>query len=178
MNDTDRAAISPISAPHDAWAMSLALEQARQAQEAGEVPVGAVVVRTPANLSSEPEVVAVGYNRPIQDHDPTAHAEIMALRRAAQNLQNYRLPECELFVTLEPCAMCAMALMHARIKRVVFGAYDPKTGAAGSVVDLFSHSTLNHHTHVRGGEQADACRQLLRSFFAQRRGLSRSAQSS
>ena len=99
--------------------MSLALEQARQAQEAGEVPVGAVVVRTPANLSGQPEVVAAGYNRPIQDHDPTAHAEIMALRRAAQNLQNYRLPECELFVTLEPCAMCAMALMHARIQQQI-----------------------------------------------------------
>lgn len=158
--------------------MSLALDQARHAQEAGEVPVGAVVIRPPAEASHHPQVVAVGHNRPIQDHDPTAHAEIMALRRAAQSLQNYRLPDCELFVTLEPCAMCAMALMHARIKRVVFGAYDPKTGAAGSVVNLFSHNALNHHTHVRGGEQADACAHLLRSFFVQRRLSSPNSRSS
>jgi tRNA(adenine34) deaminase len=127
------------------------------------VPVGAVVMR-------DGQVVATGYNRPITTHDPTAHAEIVALRHAAQLLENYRLPECELYVTLEPCAMCAMALMHARVKRVVFGAADPKTGAAGSVVDLFADARLNHHTEVVGGVMADACGRMLRGFFAERRG--------
>ncbi len=146
----------------DELAMRIALDQAQNAWLAGEVPVGAVIMRAG-------QVIATGYNRPITDHDPTAHAEIVALRHAARLLANYRLPECELFVTLEPCAMCAMALMHARFKRVVFGAADPKTGAAGSVVDLFAQPRLNHHTRVVGGVLADRCGQVLRDFFAQRR---------
>lgn len=148
--------------------MRLALDQARNAWLVGEVPVGAVILR-------EGQVIATGYNRPITTHDPTAHAELVALRHAAQLLENYRLPECELFVTLEPCAMCAMALMHARLKRVVFGAPDPKTGAAGSVVDLFAQPQLNHHTQLRGGVLADECGQVLREFFAQRRAQQRAA---
>ena len=150
----------------DDTAMRLALDQALNAQLAGEVPVGAVLVR---RTEAGPQVVATGYNRPITTSDPTAHAEIVALRHAATLLENYRLPECELYVTLEPCAMCAMALMHARFKRVVFAAADPKTGAAGSVVDLFGNRTLNHHTEVVGGVQAEAAGALLREFFAQRR---------
>ena len=146
----------------DEHAMRLALDQARNAGLVGEVPVGAVIMRAG-------QVIATGYNRPITEHDPTAHAEIVALRHAAQLLANYRLPECELYVTLEPCAMCAMALLHARFKRVVFGAVDPKTGAAGSVLDLFGQPQLNHHTQVRGGVLADECGGLLREFFAERR---------
>ena len=157
--------------------MDLALEQARMAQAAGEVPVGAVLVRVPASDPLAPEVLAYGHNRPISTHDPTAHAEIMALRSAAQHLQNYRLPDCELYVTLEPCAMCAMAMIHARVRRVVFGAFDPKTGAAGSVVNLFENSTLNHHTTVVGGVQSEACAELLRSFFARRRAEARRSRS-
>ena len=146
--------------------MRLALDQAHNAWLVGEVPVGAVIVRPTA---AGPQVIATGYNRPITTHDPTAHAEIVALRHAATLLGNYRLPECELVVTLEPCAMCAMALMHARFKRVVFGAFDPKTGAAGSVIDLFANERLNHHTTVEGGVLADECGQVLREFFAERR---------
>jgi len=152
--------------PADASAMRIALDQASNARLVGEVPVGAVIVRAG-------QVIATGYNRPITEHDPTAHAEIVALRHAAQLLGNYRLPECELYVTLEPCAMCAMALMHARIRRVVFGAADPKTGAAGSVVDLFADARLNHHTEVQGGVLAEECGQVLRDFFAERRELYR-----
>ena len=152
--------------PQDNWAMRQALDQAHNAWLTGEVPVGAVIVR-------DGQIVATGYNRPITTHDPTAHAEIVALRHAAQLLENYRLPECELFVTLEPCAMCAMALIHARFKRVVFGAPDPKTGAAGSVLDLFAERQLNHQTEVAGGLQADACGKLLREFFAERRAARR-----
>ncbi|MDZ5460015.1 tRNA adenosine(34) deaminase TadA [Azohydromonas lata] len=147
---------------NDEAAMRLALAQATQAHAAGEVPVGAVIV-----LNGE--VIASGFNQPIGTHDPTAHAEVIALRAAALRLQNYRLPECELFVTLEPCAMCAMALMHARFKRVVFGATDPKTGVAGSVLDLFGYRQLNHHTVIEGGLLGDECGDLLRSFFRERR---------
>ncbi len=153
----------------DEEAMACALEQARLAALHGEVPVGAVVVRRLQADSTRLELLAVGHNQPIGGHDPTAHAEIMALRAAAQRVQNYRLPGCELFVTLEPCAMCAMALMHARLSRVVFGAADPKTGAAGSVVDLFAQRQLNHHTLVLGGVLAQPCAQILREFFVQRR---------
>ena len=150
----------------DEAAMRIALDQAHNAWLVGEVPVGAVIMRRSAEGM---QVIATGYNRPITEHDPTAHAEIVALRHAATLLGNYRLPECELYVTLEPCAMCAMALLHARFKRVVFGAADPKTGAAGSVIDLFAQPQLNHHTQVQGGVMAEACSAVLRDFFAERR---------
>ena len=159
----------PVFLPDDESAMALALDEARLAAREGEVPVGAVVVRRWPADSSRLQLVSVGHNRPISQHDPTAHAEILALRAAAVQLQNYRLPDCELFVTLEPCAMCAMAMMHARVRRVVFGAADPKTGAAGSVVDLFAQAQLNHHTVVQSGLLADACGQALRDFFTERR---------
>ena len=164
MADTDRVTNSPGDpwSPQDQQAMRLALDQAHNAWLVGEVPVGAVIMR-------EGRVIATGYNRPITTHDPTAHAELVALRHAAQLLENYRLPECELYVTLEPCAMCAMALMHARFKRVIFGAADPKTGAAGSVLNLFAHGQLNHHTELQGGLMSDTCGQILRDFFSERR---------
>jgi tRNA(adenine34) deaminase len=146
----------------DEYAMRIALDQAQNAWLAGEVPVGAVIMRAG-------QIIATGYNRPITTNDPTAHAEIVALRHAAQLLENYRLPECELFVTLEPCAMCAMALMHARFKRVVFAATDPKTGVAGSVIDLFANPQLNHHTQIVGGVLSEASSQMLKQFFAERR---------
>ncbi len=146
--------------------MRLALDQALNAQLSGEVPVGAVILR-------QGQLIATGYNRPITTHDPTAHAEIVALRHAAQLLQNYRLPECELYVTLEPCAMCAMALMHARFKRVVFAATDPKTGAAGSVLNLFADGRLNHQTGLLGGVLAEPASALLRQFFVDRRAQQR-----
>jgi tRNA(adenine34) deaminase len=142
--------------------MRAALEQARQAVSAGEVPVGAVVVR-------HGRIIASGRNQPLATHDPTAHAEIVALRAAAQVLGNYRLDDCELFVTLEPCAMCSGAMLHARLKRVVFGATDPKTGAAGSIIDLFAQERLNHQTAVQGGVLADECGALLSGFFRERR---------
>ncbi len=148
--------------------MRLALEAAAQAKALGEVPVGAVVVR-------EGEVIATGYNQPIAGHDPTAHAEIAALRAAAQTLGNYRLPGCTLYVTLEPCAMCAGAMMHARLARVVFGARDPKTGACGSVVNLFAEARLNHHAELAGGVLAEECGTMLSAFFAERRSLTRNA---
>ncbi|MFV8825334.1 tRNA adenosine(34) deaminase TadA [Thauera sp. WH-2] len=142
--------------------MRAALEQAREAGACGEVPVGAIVVY-------EGEIVGRGLNQPIGRHDPTAHAEIMALRDAAARLGNYRLPGCELYVTLEPCVMCTGAIMHARIARVVFGARDPKTGVAGSVLDLFAETRLNHHARVEGGLLADDCGHMLSRFFAARR---------
>ncbi|MDM0110596.1 tRNA adenosine(34) deaminase TadA [Variovorax sp. J22R133] len=150
----------------DAHWMALALSQARAAREAGEVPVGAVVVKDGA-------VVAVGRNAPVWQRDPTAHAEINALRAAAAALGNYRLDGCELFVTLEPCAMCAGAMLHARLARVVFGAADPKTGAAGSVVDLFASAQLNHQTVVQGGVMEESCAEELQAFFRDRREQAR-----
>jgi tRNA(adenine34) deaminase len=154
----------------DEWAMRLALDQALNAQLCGEVPVGAVITRAVAGVE---QVVATGYNRSITTHDPSAHAEVVALRHAAQLVSNYRLPDCTLYVTLEPCAMCAMAMMHARLKRVVFGAADPKTGAAGSVLNLFDLKQLNHHTAIEGRVLEQACGDLLRSFFAERRAARR-----
>ena len=146
----------------DASFMAVALAQARLAQAAGEVPVGAVMVK-------DGEVIAVGHNQSVAQCDPSAHAEIQALRAAARVLGNYRLDGCELFVTLEPCAMCAGAMLHARLHRVVFGAPDPKTGAAGSVLDLFAHVQLNHRTGVRGGVLASQSAALLQDFFSHRR---------
>jgi len=142
--------------------MGQALALARQAADAGEVPVGAVLVH-------QGVVIATGHNAPIGSHDPTAHAEIRALRDAASRLGNYRLEDCELYVTLEPCPMCAGALLHARLKRVVFGAPDPKTGAAGSVLDLFANTQLNHQTQVQGGVLATECGALLQAFFQRKR---------
>jgi len=161
--------------PVDEIVMRLALDQALNAQLAGEVPVGAVVVR---HTPEGPQVIATGYNRPVTTSDPTAHAEIVALRHAAQLLSNYRLPDCELYVTLEPCAMCAMAIMHARLKRVVYAAPDPKTGAAGSVVNLFANGVLNHHTAVSGGVLVEPAAALLRQFFAERRAQLRAERES
>ncbi len=152
----------PDPALHDAIFMQQALSQAHNAYLLGEVPVGAVVVKDGA-------IIATGFNQPIGEHDPTAHAEIMALRAAATLLGNYRLPGCELYVTLEPCAMCSGAMLHARLSRVVYGAPDPKTGAAGSVVNLFDQPQLNHHTEIVGGVLAEPCSALLKSFFAERR---------
>jgi tRNA(adenine34) deaminase len=146
----------------DADGMRLALEQARLAALEGEVPVGAVVIKYG-------QVLAAGRNAPIAGHDPTAHAEIQALREAARKLGNYRLDGCTLYVTLEPCAMCSGAMLHARLSRVVYGAADPRTGAAGSVLDLFAQPQLNHQTQVSGGVLAEACGQLLKDFFKPRR---------
>ncbi len=148
--------------------MRMALSAAAEAQRLGEVPVGAVLVR-------EGDVIAIGHNQPIIGHDPTAHAEIAALRAAAQKLGNYRLPGCTLYVTLEPCVMCAGAMMHARLARVVYGASDPKTGACGSVVNLFAEPRLNHHTEVQGGVLAEECGTMLSAFFAERRQQTRIA---
>ncbi len=151
-----------MAVPDSTRFMQLALAQAREAAASGEVPVGAVVVR-------QGEIIATGRNAPIYAHDPTAHAEIVALRAAAQVLGNYRLDECELFVTLEPCAMCSGAMLQARLKRVVFGAPDPKTGAAGSVINLFAQAQLNHQTGLQGGVLAEESTALLQDFFRDRR---------
>ena len=142
--------------------MRESLRLAVRASERGEVPVGALVVK-------DGKVIGRGYNAPISSKDPTAHAEIQALREATKNLGNYRLEGCSLYVTLEPCAMCAGAIMHARIARLVYGAADLKTGACGSVVDLFSEKKLNHHTEVTGGILAVEAGRLLTEFFAERR---------
>lgn len=147
---------------HDRGFMRVALDQAKAALAAGEVPVGAVVVK-------DGQVIAVGHNAPIASHDPSAHAEMVAIRAAARALGNYRLDGCELFVTLEPCAMCAGAMLHARLARVVYGARDPKTGAAGSALDLFANTHINHHTRVEAGVLADECAATLQAFFVQRR---------
>jgi tRNA(adenine34) deaminase len=143
--------------------MRVALALAEQARGAGEVPVGAVVVR-------DGVVIGSGFNSPIGRHDPSAHAEILALRAAAAAAGNYRLSGCTLYVTLEPCVMCSGAILHARIGRVVYGAPDPKTGACGSVLNLFADDTLNHHTAVTGGMLAEECGRMLKGFFQERRG--------
>jgi len=152
----------PGDAPEAERWMREALALARSAQLRGEVPVGAVVV-------SDGVIVGRGGNAPIAANDPTAHAEIAALRSAAAALGNYRLPDCDLYVTLEPCAMCAGAIIHARLRRLVFGARDPKTGACGSVIDLFAEARLNHHTRVTADLLATECGALLSAFFAARR---------
>ncbi len=158
----NEAAGDAANASTDARMMNQALELARAAATRGEVPVGAIVV-------CDGVIVGRGGNAPIAASDPTAHAEIAALREAGAALGNYRLPGCEIYVTLEPCAMCAGAIMHARLARLVYGARDPKTGACGSVVDLFADSRLNHHTSVTGGVAEAACAGLLKEFFAARR---------
>jgi tRNA(adenine34) deaminase len=146
----------------DASFMARALELARQAQDAGEVPVGAVIVKNGA-------IIGEGSNRPIGGKDPSAHAEMIAMRAAAQALDNYRLLDTTLYVTLEPCAMCAGAMVHARVKRLVFAATDPRAGAAGSVFNIVQHAALNHRVEISQGVLADECGSLLRNFFAARR---------
>lgn len=142
--------------------MSRAMELARMAEATGEVPVGAVIVR-------DGSIIAEGWNRPISTSDPTAHAEIVALRAAAQELKTYRLLETTLYVTLEPCAMCAGAMVHARVRRVVYGATDPRAGAAGSVFNIVQHAALNHRVELTGGVRSEECAALLRGFFLARR---------
>jgi tRNA(adenine34) deaminase len=152
----------PSTATSDELWMEEALRSARRAQEAGEVPVGAIVV-------CDGRIVGRGWNRSIADSDPTAHAEVIALREAGIALGNHRLGECELFVTIEPCAMCAGALLHARIKRLVYGADDPKAGAVRSVLQVLNHPQLNHRVEVRSGVLAGRCAELLQTFFKSRR---------
>jgi tRNA(adenine34) deaminase len=151
-----------MQAELDRQFMQQAIEQAKLAAVAGEVPVGAVVVRNG-------EVISKAFNKPISTHDPSAHAEMLALRAAALSEENYRLPGTTVYVTLEPCAMCSGAMLHARVDRIVYGATDPKTGAAGSVLDIFSSKQINHQTHVQGGVMGDECGQILRDFFKERR---------
>lgn len=148
--------------PRDETFLRAAIHEALGAQAAGEVPVGAVLVRNH-------EVVATGQNRVIRDSDPTAHAEIVALRAAGRALANYRLLDCFLYTTLEPCAMCASAILHARIRRLVYAAPDPKAGACGSVLEVLNHPRLNHRVEVTAGLLADECSSLLTSFFRARR---------
>jgi tRNA(adenine34) deaminase len=151
-----------MQAELDRQYMQQAIEQAMLAASAGEVPVGAVLVR-------DGKVISKGFNQPISNSDPSAHAEMLALRGAAQSEANYRLPGTTLYVTLEPCTMCAGAILHARVDRVVFGASDPKTGAAGSVLNVFSEKQINHQTQVEGGIMSEECGQILRQFFKERR---------
>ena len=146
----------------DARFMSRALALARTAEAAGEVPVGAVIVK-------DGEIIAEGWNRPISTHDPTAHAEIIAMRAGAQALQNYRLLDTTLYVTLEPCAMCASAMVHARVKRLVYAATDPRAGASGSIFNITQNPALNHRLDVQAGVMAEECAAELRKFFAARR---------
>ena len=151
-----------MQAELDQQYMRMAIEQAQLAAQSGEVPVGAVLVR-------DGQVISKAFNKPIANHDPSAHAEMLALREAALSEGNYRIPGSTLYVTLEPCAMCSGAMLHARIDRVVYGAPDPKTGAAGSALDIFSSKQINHQTSVDGGIMSDECGQLLREFFKGRR---------
>ncbi len=149
--------------PHsDEHFMQRALQLAEKAQAQGEVPVGAVLVK-------DQKIIGEGWNQPITLHDPSAHAEMLAIRAAGQQMNNYRLPDTTLYVTLEPCPMCAGLMIHSRIKRVVFGAYDPKTGAAGSQFSLLQDEKHNHHTEVQGGVLQEACADILKNFFRQRR---------
>jgi tRNA(adenine34) deaminase len=152
-----------IDANSDSAYMRAALEHARAAVAVGEVPVGAVLVRGEA-------IIAAGHNSPVSSHDPTAHAEIAALRAAGQVLGSYRLTDTTLYVTLEPCVMCAAAMVHARVRRLVFGAWDPRAGGAGSVINVFALPGLNHRVDVFGGVLMDECAALLQDFFTQRRG--------
>ena len=151
-----------MQAEIDRQFMQQAIEQAHKAALAGEVPVGAVLVR-------DGQVISKAFNKPITNHDPSAHAEMLALRQAALAEQNYRLPGTTLYVTLEPCTMCAGAMLHARVDRIVFGTPDPKTGAAGSVIDVFAMKQINHQTTIEGGMMSEECGQLLRNFFKERR---------
>jgi len=160
---------APQLAETDIAFMGAAMTEAKRAEALGEVPVGAVLV-------VDGEIVGRGYNQPITSKDPSAHAEIMCLRDAGLRLGNYRLPGSTLYVTLEPCAMCSGALMHARVERIVFGARDPKTGAVGSVVNLFAEERLNHHATVEGGVLAEECGALLSAFFAARRGKAKNGE--
>ena len=152
----------PAETGRDAVFMRAALGQALTAAASGEVPVGAVLVRDDA-------IIAAGHNAPIASHDPTAHAEISVLRAAGQTLGSYRLTDTTLYVTLEPCVMCAAAVMHARVRRLVFGAWDPRAGGAGSIVNVFALAGLNHRVDVFGGVLMEECSALLQQFFAQRR---------
>ena len=145
--------------------MRYAMELAKRGQDQGEVPVGAVIIK-------DDKVIGEGWNQPIGQHDPSAHAEMVALRQAGENLENYRLLNTTLYVTLEPCVMCAGAIMHARIARLVYGATDPKAGAAGSVIDLFANKSINHHVAVEGGLLAAECGALLTDFFRAKRNSS------
>jgi tRNA(adenine34) deaminase len=166
MTELEKLIGTPPSTPaglSDEEAMRLAMQQGEVAYAAGEVPVGAVV------LDAQGEIIGLGYNRSISDHDPSSHAEIVALRQAAAFVKNYRLPGASLFVTLEPCAMCMGAMLHARLDRVVYGASDPKTGACGSVLSVHASPQLNHRTEVTGGVLADECGEMLRRFFRERR---------
>ena len=142
--------------------MELALQEALSAERAGEVPVGALVIR-------EGEIIGRGHNRTIIDHDPTAHAEILAMRQAAERVGNHRLVGCVLFATIEPCSMCAGAMIHARLARLVYGAADPKAGAAGSVLDVINHPRLNHRMEVTPGVLQDRCAEILQQFFRKTR---------
>jgi len=146
---------------HNHW-MQLALEQARLAEVSGEVPVGAVVVK-------DDQLIATGYNQPIESHDPSAHAEIIALRAAGEILDNYRLPECRLYVTIEPCVMCAGALVYARIKHLIYGANDLKAGACGSVISIINHEKLNHTMEVTSGVMKMNCQKVIQDFFRKKR---------
>jgi tRNA(adenine34) deaminase len=157
MNDTQRP-----QAQEDAQYMRLALAQASLAEDAGEVPIGAIVV-------FNGEIIGRGYNRNLIDHDPSAHAEMVAMREAARRLGNHRLRGCEMFVTMEPCAMCAGALIHARISRLIYGASDPKAGAVGSVLEVLNHPKLNHQMAVTSGVLLDECSGIVRDFFRSRR---------
>ncbi len=147
----------------DSHWMELALEQAHIAVAEGEVPVGALVIK-------DGQIVGRGHNRNLQQNDPTAHAEVMAMREAASKLGNHRLPGCTLYATIEPCAMCAGAMVHARLSRLVFGAFDPKAGAAGSVLEVLNHPRLNHKLEITPGVLAEECSAILKRFFAERRG--------